>query len=145
MSDDERATRRSGSNSESELRDLPAEELERRAHEHVAAMFDKLRAAGESARKSLRPAKFLGKRPLAVAVLGGLAGLFLMRLLFRRRAKAVVPTQGMKAESAGHAFGRSFLSSVGGIAGKALPGVIFYGLARRGWGRAFKRGRRSKE
>lgn len=145
MSDDGRATQGSGHNSESELRGLPADELERRVHEHVAAMFDELRAAGESARKSLRPTKFLGKHPLAVAILGGVAGLFLTRLLFRRRAKGVVTTQGMKTESVGRTFGRSFLSSVGGIAGKALPGVIFYGLARRGWGRGFGRGRKSTE
>lgn len=141
---DGRKTRDSGA--EENVRGLPADELERRAHEHVGAMFDELRAAGDSARKSLKPANLLGKHSTVVAVLGGLAGLLLVRRLLgsgksRSQISSVPPA---KAESATHAFGRSFLSSVGGMAGKALPGIIFYGLARRGWTRGFGRGKRKK-
>ena len=121
----------------SDLSGLPPEELERRAHEHVEAAFEELRGAGDTARKSLQPSGVVGKRVLWVV--GGLAGLLLLRRLFRTRPRSGIGEE-IAPESVGHAFGRAFLRNFGGLLGKALPGMIFYGLVRKQWGRAFGQG-----
>ena len=112
---------------------LSSEEIERRARAHLDGVAEEIREAGHSLRARLRPVALIRRYPKAAGIVGGAVILLLLRFLRGRRGAVVV--QGSEPEPLARTFRRSLLSSVAKTAGRALPGVVLWGLARRGHGR----------
>ena len=114
------------------LSDLPPEELERLRQAHIDSMFDEIRAAGASLRASWHPLHLARRHPIAVAAAAGLALAWLLRK--GRRPSASAPSEAVATAEPppGRAFARSFLSGLASSAGRALPALITWGLARHG-------------
>jgi len=117
------------------LCDLPPEDLDRMAQEHLEGVFAEVRAAAEHCRAECRPLTFVRKHPVAVGAAVGVAGFALAYLLRgRRRSDGAAPARA--AESVGRTFYRSLVASLAGSAGGALPELVLAFLRSRASGRA---------
>ena len=118
------------------LSDLPPEELQRRAHDHVDGFFEELRGVGEHVRTEWNPLRLAAKHPLATVAVVGVAGFVVARLLRGRRRQARTDTAGREAiraaEPIGRAVGRTLLTGLAGTAARTLPRLLMARLHRRG-------------
>jgi len=129
-----------------DLDGMTPDELKREAKRHVDETVRELAAAKKALREGLHPVKFAKRHPRAAAVMGGGLAVFLLSRLLRRRKPGAGKGDDNPGESLGHAFGRNLLGSVGKTAGRALPALFLWGLARHGRGRSpFGPGRRGTE
>jgi len=115
-----------------------AEELERRARAHMDDVLRELGAARKSLKTRLNPIWWLRRYPKQMLLFGG--GAFgLWRLLRGRRNVTVKDSQ---QNVPGEGFGKYILVKTAQAVGKALPGALLMGLARRGLTRGMRgRGR----
>ncbi len=104
--------------------DLPPEELELLALEHVESMFIELRAASGTVREQYDPVKLIKRHPFVAAGLAAAAAFMLARYVQRKPAGS----SGGKTASPG--LFDSLLSGVAGAAGSALPELVASWLAQ---------------
>ena len=116
-----------------EISSLSAEQLKAATQRHTDAMMAQFGALRERLRREYRPTKLLRRHPVLAVALGGLAALFLLRIVRGRRRKAAEGRRrAAPPESPPEAFGRSFASSTARMLGSLLPGILFMGMSRRG-------------
>jgi len=121
------------------LCDLPAEELDRLARQHVDGFFGEVRAAGDHIRIECHPLTLVQKHPVATAAVVGAGGLAVALLLrggrrTPRSAAAAGPEPIRAAEPVGRAVGRTLLTGLAASAASALPELLAAHLRRRGRG-----------
>lgn len=118
------------------LSDLPPEEVQRRAHDHVDGFFEELRGVGEHVRTEWNPLRLAVKHPLATMAVVGVAGLAVARLLRGKRPQARGSKAGQEAtraaEPIGRTVGRTLLAGLAGTAATTLPRLLMARLRRRG-------------
>ena len=128
---------------QSDLTRLPGGQLSLLAQQHLDAFFRELRGVGGELQKRLRPLSIARRHPWMALAVGGMLSLAAMRLLRKRisRAAASAPSTGKpaggvagKGEGVARTFGRSLLSGAARTAGRALPGMLLWGISRRGQG-----------
>jgi len=102
-------------------------------------MSGEIRLAGSSLRAGLQPLELVRRHPRSAGILGGLAVLLALRFLRRSGGSGGAKPE-TEPRSLAHTFGRSLLSTTAKTAGRALPGILLWGLARRGRGRGGRGG-----
>ena len=117
------------------LCDLPPEDLDRMAREHLEGAFAEVRAAAEQCRTECRPLNLVRKHPVAVGAAVGVAG-FALACLLRGRRPSDGAAPARAAESVGRTFYRSLVASLAGSAGSVLPELVLAFLRSRASGRA---------
>jgi hypothetical protein len=101
------------------------------AEEHLHAAFQEIRDAKEALRNRYTPLNLIRKNPIAAAG-AGLAGAWILKRLFRGGRRARRSGEGEAADtSVGGTFLHSLLVGVARNAGRVLPGILLYWLARR--------------
>ncbi len=114
-----------------DLERLPPDELSRRAKAYLSAALEEFKAAGEAAKRSLQPAALLKRHRKLATVLGVGAGMMFWRLLRGGGPLAKRREESTPREPIQRTFVHSLLHGTARMAGKALPGFLFYTLARR--------------
>ena len=114
------------------------DELERRAHASMEDMLRELGAARKSFRTRLNPLWWIRHYPKKTLLFGG--GTFILWCLLRGRRSIAV--KDARESVPGGGFGKYLLVKTAQAVGKALPGALFMGMARRGLSRGMRgRGR----